>query len=122
MKTTIQDFIVMCPIQHQAFDFDRYLNECERHNPKCPNFKNILDVSKNPFIGGWCARRTQWRINLPPTDSSLFEMVKRLIAEVVERQIERGIHRFTPKNSACSFKLRQVTQYNYPSLQLSSIR
>ena len=50
---------------------------------------------KTKKIRDWFAKRPRWHVHFTPTSASWLHQVERFFADLIEKQITRGVHRST---------------------------
>jgi transposase len=84
--------------RHRAAEFQRFLNQINRHVPDTFDVHVVVDNSsthKTPSVQRWLVRHPRFTLHFTPTYSSWLNLVERWFAELTEKWLRRGTHRST---------------------------
>jgi transposase len=110
--------IGQCFARHRAKEFSSFLRQIEAAVPADLDLHLVMDnyaTHKTPAIQRWLAKRPHWHIHFTPTGASWLNQVERFFADLIERQIRRGVHRSTEElESAIRHYIESVNENPKP--------
>ncbi|WP_372572197.1 IS630 family transposase [Ruegeria jejuensis] len=92
-----------CYKRHRATEFLDFLKRIDTAMPAGLDVHIVMDsyaTHKTPKIKAWLARRAHWHVHFTPTSASWINQVERWIAELIRKQLQRGVHRSTAELEA----------------------
>lgn len=84
--------------RHRSVEFLAFLDTIEQNVPPELDVHLILDnygMHKTQLIRDWLAKRPRFHLHITPTSASWLNLVERWFALLTEKQLRRGVHRFT---------------------------
>ena len=88
--------------RHRSEEFRNFLDTIEKNVPEELDVHLIMDnygTHKTKLIHNWLAKRPRFHVHFTPTSASWLNLVERWFALLTERQLRRGVHRSTKRNS-----------------------
>ncbi|BCH68186.1 hypothetical protein RvVAT039_pl10350 (plasmid) [Agrobacterium vitis] len=104
--------IGQCYKRHRATEFLDFLKRIDAEMPKGPDVHLVMDnyaTHKTPRIKAWLARRPHWHVHFTPTSASWINQVERWFAELMRKQLQRGVIVPPPNWKPTSTRLSQRT-------------
>ncbi len=87
-----------CYKRHRVSEFLDFLKEIDTRVPDGIDIHIVMDnyaTHKTPKIKAWLARRPHYHVHFTPTSASWINQVERWFAELLRKQLQRGVHRST---------------------------
>ena len=87
-----------CDKRHRATEFLDLLKRIDAAGPRGEDVHLVMDhyaMHKTPEGKAWLARRPHWQIHFTPTSASWINQVERCFAELMRKQLQRGVHSST---------------------------
>ena len=88
--------------------FRKFLDHVEANVPPDLEIHIAMDnysTHKTRAVRDWFARRPRWHVHFTPTSASWLNQVERFFADLMDKQIRRGVHRSTVELE------RTITEY-----------
>lgn len=92
-----------CYKRYRATEFLDFLKRIDAEMPDGPEAHWVMDnyaTHKTPRVKTWLARRPHWHVHFTPASASWINQVERWFAELIRKQLQRGVHRSTAELEA----------------------